>query len=107
MKLKEDIDYKQILISVSEELQDSEEYIFEDTVVTGTKQNNDLKLIATVVIDEYLFTLTAKYDIDKFRKEVKRDLSIEYTDGVDYELSEEQLNTLQDIMIYVKKLMEV
>ena len=76
-------------------------------MVIGTEQNNDLTLIATVVIDEYLFTLTAKYDIDKFRKEVKRDLSIEYTDGVDYELSEEQLNTLQDIMIYVKKLMEV
>lgn len=107
MKLKEDVDYKQILIEVSEELQDSKEYIFEDTVVTGTEQNNDLKLITTVLIDEYLFTLTARYNIDEFRKTVKRDLSIEYTEGTDYNLSEEQLKTLQDILVYVKKLMEV
>ena len=107
MKLKEDVDYKQILISVSEELQDTKDYIFENTVVTGSEQNNDLKLITTVFLDEYLFTLTAKYDIDEFRKTVKRDLSIEYTNGVDYNLSEEQLNTLQDILVYVKKLMEV
>ena len=107
MKLKEDVDYKQILISVSEELQDSEEYIFENTVVTGTEQNNDLTLITTVFLDEYLFTLTAKYDIDEFRKQVKRDLSIEYTEGTDYNLSEEQIKTLQDIVVYVKKLMEV
>ena len=107
MKLKEDVDYKQILISVSEELQDTKDYIFENTIVTGTEQNNDLKLIATVFIDEYLFTLTAKYDIDEFRKQVKRDLSIEYTEGADYNLSEEQLKTLQDIVVYVKKLMEV
>jgi hypothetical protein len=105
MKYDKDIDYRLVIESVAEELQNSDKYIVDDVEVSGTEYDNDLKLTAKLTVGDYVFDLKARYIIDK--PDIDIQVTISYNSRTDYDLTESDVRDIHDATVYVKKLMKL